>query len=138
MTENTKHHIDLEEEFVAHNYHPLPLVLQRGQGIYLWDVDNKKYFDFYKNFMINSSDVSISPDYRVPDHYYQVGFSVSKFPLNNEHTSNLDFLTEVSTKIGNEFDISDVNQILFVVPPDIPAKQVLQVMNFGNPEKTKF
>ena len=42
MTENTQRYINLEEQFTAHNYHPLPVVLQRGQGIYLWDVDNKK------------------------------------------------------------------------------------------------
>lgn len=50
MTENTKYHIELEEKFVAHNYHPLPVVLKRGQGIYLWDVDNKKYVDFLSGY----------------------------------------------------------------------------------------
>mgnify|MGYP001309902776 FL=1 len=39
-------YIQLEEEFGAHNYHPLPVVLKKGKGIYVWDVDNKKYFDF--------------------------------------------------------------------------------------------
>lgn len=50
MTENTQRHINLEEQFTAHNYHPLPVVLQRGQGIYLWDVDNKKYYDFLSGY----------------------------------------------------------------------------------------
>jgi ornithine--oxo-acid transaminase len=35
-----------EERFGAHNYHPLPVVLQRGEGIHLWDVEGKRYFDF--------------------------------------------------------------------------------------------
>ncbi len=35
-----------EEEYGAHNYHPLPVVLERGEGIYLWDVEGKRYFDF--------------------------------------------------------------------------------------------
>ena len=39
-------YIQLEEEFGAHNYHPLPVVLKKGKGVYVWDVDNKKYFDF--------------------------------------------------------------------------------------------
>ena len=39
-------YIELEEQFGAHNYHPLPVVLQRGEGVHLWDVDGKKYFDF--------------------------------------------------------------------------------------------
>uniref|UniRef100_A0A6A7FYX7 Ornithine aminotransferase n=2 Tax=Hirondellea gigas TaxID=1518452 RepID=A0A6A7FYX7_9CRUS len=38
--------IDLEYQYGAHNYHPLPVVLQRGEGTYVWDVDGKRYFDF--------------------------------------------------------------------------------------------
>lgn len=38
--------IDLEDRYGAHNYHPLPVVLERGQGIWLWDVEGKRYFDF--------------------------------------------------------------------------------------------
>lgn len=38
--------IDLEDQYGAHNYHPLPVVLSRGEGVYVWDVDGKKYFDF--------------------------------------------------------------------------------------------
>jgi ornithine--oxo-acid transaminase len=38
--------IDLEDRHGAHNYHPLPVVLKRGEGVYLWDVDGKRYFDF--------------------------------------------------------------------------------------------
>ena len=36
----------LEYEYGAHNYHPLPVVLEKGEGVYLWDVEGKKYFDF--------------------------------------------------------------------------------------------
>lgn len=49
MTTNTiltNQYIDLEHEFGAHNYHPLPVVLERGEGVYLWDVEGNKYFDF--------------------------------------------------------------------------------------------
>ena len=38
--------IDREARYGAHNYHPLPMVLERGEGIYVWDTDGKKYFDF--------------------------------------------------------------------------------------------
>ncbi len=38
--------IDLEEKYGAHNYHPLPVVLTKGEGVYLWDVDGKRYYDF--------------------------------------------------------------------------------------------
>ena len=38
--------IDLENNYGAHNYHPLPVVLTKGEGVYVWDVDGKKYYDF--------------------------------------------------------------------------------------------
>jgi ornithine--oxo-acid transaminase len=38
--------IQLEDRFGAHNYHPMPVVLQRGQGVMVWDVENKPYYDF--------------------------------------------------------------------------------------------
>ncbi|SFC47721.1 ornithine--oxo-acid transaminase [Algibacter lectus] len=38
--------IDLENKYGAHNYHPLPVVLSRGEGVYVWDVEGKKYYDF--------------------------------------------------------------------------------------------
>jgi ornithine--oxo-acid transaminase len=43
---STAHYIELENKFGAHNYHPLPVVLERGEGIFLWDVEGKKYYDF--------------------------------------------------------------------------------------------
>ena len=39
-------YIEREDRYGAHNYHPLPVVLDKGQGVYVWDVDGKKYFDF--------------------------------------------------------------------------------------------
>lgn len=38
--------IELEEKYGAHNYHPLPVVLERGSGVHVWDTEGKKYFDF--------------------------------------------------------------------------------------------
>ena len=42
----TQDYISREDKFGAHNYHPLPVVLDRGEGVFVWDVENKKYFDF--------------------------------------------------------------------------------------------
>lgn len=39
-------YMDREARFGAHNYHPLPVVLERGEGVYVWDVEGRKYFDF--------------------------------------------------------------------------------------------
>lgn len=38
--------IELEEKYGAHNYHPLPVVLNKGEGVFLWDVEGKRYYDF--------------------------------------------------------------------------------------------
>jgi len=43
---NTEGLIGLENEFGAHNYHPLPVVLNKGEGVYVWDVEGKRYYDF--------------------------------------------------------------------------------------------
>ena len=42
----TNDYLDLELRYGAHNYHPLPVVLSKGKGIYVWDVEGKKYYDF--------------------------------------------------------------------------------------------
>lgn len=42
----TQGYIDLEEQYGAHNYHPLPVVLEKGEGVLVWDVDGKQYYDF--------------------------------------------------------------------------------------------
>ena len=39
-------HIALEDKYGAHNYHPLPVVLAKGEGVFVWDVEGKKYYDF--------------------------------------------------------------------------------------------
>ncbi len=46
LTTATAEFIELEERYNAHNYHPLPVVLERGKGIHLWDVEGKQYIDF--------------------------------------------------------------------------------------------
>jgi ornithine--oxo-acid transaminase len=47
---NTQTYIHLEQQHGAHNYHPLPVVLERGKGVFLWDVDGKQYFDFLSGY----------------------------------------------------------------------------------------
>ncbi|MBS1567334.1 MAG: ornithine--oxo-acid transaminase [Bacteroidetes bacterium] len=45
-----QHYFDLEEKYGAHNYHPLPVVLNRGEGVFLWDVEGKRYYDFLSGY----------------------------------------------------------------------------------------
>lgn len=46
LSAKAQHLIDLEDKHGAHNYHPLPVVLEKGEGVFVWDVDGKKYYDF--------------------------------------------------------------------------------------------
>jgi ornithine--oxo-acid transaminase len=50
ISNNTQYFLDLEEKHGAHNYHPLPVVLKKGSGVYLWDVDDKRYYDFLSGY----------------------------------------------------------------------------------------
>jgi ornithine--oxo-acid transaminase len=47
---NTSYYVALEEKYGAHNYHPLPVVIERGEGVYLYDVEGKQYFDFLSGY----------------------------------------------------------------------------------------
>jgi len=44
--QDSSYYIELEDKYGAHNYHPLPVVIKKGEGIYVWDVEGKQYFDF--------------------------------------------------------------------------------------------
>jgi ornithine--oxo-acid transaminase len=50
MSEQTQYYISLEEKYGAHNYHPLPVVLDRGEGVFVWDVEGKRYYDFLSGY----------------------------------------------------------------------------------------
>lgn len=50
VSSNAAKFLALEEQYGAHNYHPLPVVLEKGEGVYLYDVDGKKYFDFLSGY----------------------------------------------------------------------------------------
>ena len=50
MSATAQHYLELEEQYGAHNYHPLPVVLSRGKGVHVWDVDGKQYFDFLSGY----------------------------------------------------------------------------------------
>ncbi len=50
LSEKTQYYLQLEEEFGAHNYHPIPVVLEKGKGVFVWDVDGKKYYDFLSGY----------------------------------------------------------------------------------------
>ncbi len=49
-TSLTEQYLQKEEQYGAHNYHPLPVVLSRGEGVYVWDVEGKRYYDFLSGY----------------------------------------------------------------------------------------
>ena len=49
-SEKTSAYLHLEEQFGAHNYHPIPVVLERGEGVFVYDVDGKRYYDFLSGY----------------------------------------------------------------------------------------
>jgi ornithine--oxo-acid transaminase len=50
LSANAEQHIDLEDKYGAHNYHPLPVVLEKGEGVFVYDVDGKRYYDFLSGY----------------------------------------------------------------------------------------
>ena len=50
MSSTAQYYFELEEKFGAHNYHPIPVVLHRGKGVHVWDVDGKQYYDFLSGY----------------------------------------------------------------------------------------
>ncbi|MBL7744957.1 MAG: ornithine--oxo-acid transaminase [Chitinophagaceae bacterium] len=50
MSAKTQHYLELEEQYGAHNYHPIPVVLTKGEGVFVWDVDGKRYYDFLSGY----------------------------------------------------------------------------------------
>jgi ornithine--oxo-acid transaminase len=50
ISAKTQYYLELEEKYSAHNYHPLPVVLEKGEGVFVWDVEGKRYFDFLSGY----------------------------------------------------------------------------------------
>jgi len=50
LSKRTRRIIEMEAQYGAHNYHPMPVVLARGQGVHVWDVDGKRYYDFLSGY----------------------------------------------------------------------------------------
>ena len=50
MSSMTQYYLELEEKNSAHNYHPIPVVLNRGEGVYVWDVEGNRYYDFLSGY----------------------------------------------------------------------------------------
>lgn len=50
LSDKASYYLEQEEKYGAHNYHPLPVVLEKGNGVYVWDVEGKRYFDFLSGY----------------------------------------------------------------------------------------
>ncbi len=62
---NAKHYIDLEDRYGAHNYHPLDVVIEKGEGVWVWDVEGRKYLDCLSEdfiFFLSEDDINQHPE----------------------------------------------------------------------------
>ncbi|TKK66935.1 ornithine--oxo-acid transaminase [Ilyomonas limi] len=50
LSDKTQYYLQLEDQYSAHNYHPLPVVLERGEGVFVYDVEGKRYYDFLSGY----------------------------------------------------------------------------------------
>ena len=50
MSSASQYYLELENQYGAHNYHPIPVVLNRGEGVFVWDVEGKRYYDFLSGY----------------------------------------------------------------------------------------
>lgn len=50
MSSTTEYYLALEDQYSAHNYHPIPVVLTKGKGVHVWDIDGKQYYDFLSGY----------------------------------------------------------------------------------------
>src|SRR4030095_15720702 len=50
VSDKTQYYLELEEKYSAHNYHPIPVVIERGEGLFVWDVEGKRYYDFLSGY----------------------------------------------------------------------------------------
>src|ERR1700730_14222457 len=50
FADKTRYFLDLEENYGAHNYHPIPVVLNRGEGVHVWDVEGRRFYDFLSGY----------------------------------------------------------------------------------------
>jgi acetylornithine/succinyldiaminopimelate/putrescine aminotransferase len=59
MAQSSASLMALEEKYGAHNYHPLPVVLDKGEGVYVWDVEGKRYYDFLSAYSVKSNPIVV-------------------------------------------------------------------------------
>ena len=100
--------------------------------------DYGKYIKFYSDYLINSSDVTIKPEFRVPNHYFQVGFSYTKYNLGDGHKPDEQFIRDLEVAIRSEINLNGVNQVLLLLPPDAKYKDFDAKIPFGNLSGTVF
>ena len=102
------------------------------------NADYGKYLEFYKSYMINSSDVPINPIFRVPNKYFQLGYSYKKYNLNDGHATDEQFIRDVETSVQNYLNLTDAAAVLFLLPPSATYKDFDAKIPFGNLSGTIF
>jgi ornithine--oxo-acid transaminase len=151
--------IVLENEYGAHNYHPLPVVLARGEGVFLWDVEGKKYFDFLsaysavnqghchpriKNALIEQAGTltltsrAFYNDVLGPfEKYLTEYFSFEKVLPMNTGAEAVETAIKIARKWGYEKNGIDENQAKIIVAENNFHGRTTTIISFSNDENAR-
>jgi ornithine--oxo-acid transaminase len=158
-TLTTEEAIALENAYGAHNYHPLPVVLDRGEGVYVWDVDGKKYFDFLSAYsavnqghchprIINAlihqaqqltltSRAFYNSKLGIYEEYITKYFSFDKVLPMNSGAEAVETAIKIARKYGYEKRNIDLNEAKIVVAEDNFHGRTTTIISFSSDTDSK-
>ena len=147
---NSRYFIELEDRYGAHNYHPLPVVLEKGEGVFLWDVEGRKYFDFLSAYSAVNQGHCHPKIVGALNHQAQKLTLTSRAFHNNLlgeyekfmcETFGFDRILPMNTGVeGGETAIKLARKWGYEIKgiPEAMARQALRIAAYKMPIKTKF
>lgn len=156
---SSKDCIELEDKYGAHNYHPLPVVLSRGEGVYVWDVEGKKYFDFLSAYsavnqghchpkiigaltdqaqtLTLTSRAFYNDSLGVYEEYLTNYFGYDKVLPMNTGAEAVETAIKIARKWGYEKKGVDENEAIIVVAEDNFHGRTTTIISFSNDEDAR-
>lgn len=156
---SSKQAIELEDKYGAHNYHPLPVVLARGEGVFLWDVEGKRYYDFLsaysavnqghchpriKNALIEQASTltltsrAFHNDVLGPfEKYITEYFGFDKVLPMNTGAEGVETAIKIARKWGYEKKGVDENQAKIIVAENNFHGRTTTIISFSNDENAR-
>ncbi len=151
--------IELEDKYGAHNYHPLPVVLSKGEGVYVWDVEGKKYYDFLSAYsavnqghchpkiigalteqaktLTLTSRAFYNDSLGVYEEYLTNYFGYDKVLPMNTGAEAVETAIKIARKWGYEKKGVDENETVIVVAEDNFHGRTTTIISFSNDEDAR-